>query len=408
MAEYEGLTVMPCAACEQMKDVDEAEGFCVIRKCTECGRPIRVREAGKHGIGVQIRQGDQPVMPTDMLTIAANPLKARGTLTRHGLEWFAELVFVGDLNRRRDDIINAISEMYDEYENVLKSSPLLAGFDLDSRDQAEFVHKKLEANKHTPEWWLYVAEILLLAAKEAIEKGDAKQAAWAMASAERFRSMYIFKEHFQEVVWMGHSAKRLVDFLHLWEVNRNNADEEFWQIQFQSHSFALAQLFSVPVTLIEGKAYVGGQQIDRTEARVVDFLFSGGNSGEAILIEIKTPTTPLLRKSPYRNVYPPTADLAGSVVQVSDYRDSLTKEFAALVHGKYDLSAFHPKCVVIVGNAEQLVSEKQRRSFELFRANLVNIEIVTFDELFKKLEQLALLFNLRRTDETAAAPSRPI
>lgn len=317
--EYEGSSEMSCATCDHIEDVDEAGGLYVIRKCAECRRPIKVREAGKHGIGVQIRKGDEVVMPAGWLRLAANPLKASGNLSRPGLEWFASLVFIGDLNRRREEIINAISEMDDEYENLLKASPLLAEFKLDSPEHAEAVYDKLFANQHTPEWWLYMSGLLLSVVKEAIENGNAEQAAWAMACAERFRSMYIFKEHFEEVVWMGHSAKRLTDLLHLWDANKTNGDEEFWQIQFQSHSFALSQLFSVPVTLIEGKAYVGGQRVDRTEARFVDFLFSGGNSSEAILIEIKTPTTRLVMKKPYRNsVHAPTSDLSGSVVQIAD------------------------------------------------------------------------------------------
>jgi hypothetical protein len=52
--------------------------------------------------------------------------------------------------------------------------------------------------------------------------------------------------------------------------------------------------------------------------------------------------------------------------------------------------------VVIIGNAsEELNTDKKRKSFELFRTNLKNVEIVTFDELFKKAESLATLFNLR-------------
>ena len=92
-----------------------------------------------------------------------------------------------------------------------------------------------------------------------------------MANAERFRALYVFKEFFEEVVWMGHSAKRLIELLSIWDANKENGDEEFWQIQFQSHALALSQLFSVPVTLIEEKAYVGGQGIDRQDARLVDF-----------------------------------------------------------------------------------------------------------------------------------------
>jgi hypothetical protein len=106
-----------------------------------------------------------------------------------------------------------------------------------------------------------------------------------MACAERFRSLYVFKQYFEEVVWMGHSARRLTELIQLWDANKTNGDEGFWQTQFQAHSFAFTQLFSVPVTFIEGKAHVGGQGIDRHDARYVDFLFSGGSASEAILIE---------------------------------------------------------------------------------------------------------------------------
>lgn len=62
-----------------------------------------------------------------------------------------------------------------------------------------------------------------------------------MACAERYRALYLFKVNFEEVVWMGQSAKRLTDLLSLWDANKANGDEEFWQIQFQAHSLALSR-----------------------------------------------------------------------------------------------------------------------------------------------------------------------
>ena len=93
-----------------------------------------------------------------------------------------------------------------------------------------------------------------------------------MGCAERYRALHVFKVNFEDVVWMGHSAKRLTDLLRLWDANKTNGNEEFWQIQFQGHSLALSQLFSVPVTLIEGKAYVGGPGISSASIQ------SGSNS----------------------------------------------------------------------------------------------------------------------------------
>jgi hypothetical protein len=389
---------MVCKTCEQVEDVTEAGGLYVIRNCGSCGRPMKLREPGKHGIGVQIRKGDLVVIPAGWLQVAANPLKGGGHLSKSGLDWFARLVFGSGLEKRRDDFLTAIAELDDEYGEVLKKSPLLAGLDVEDPKQSEAVFNKLSADKETPEWWLYVSGTFLSIAKDAIEKQDAPLAAWAVACAERFRSVHVFKEHFEEVVWMGHSAKRLTELMHLWDANKTNGDEEFWQIQFQSHSFVFTQLFSVPVTFIEGKAYVGGQGIDRSDARFVDFLFSGGSASEAILIEIKTPVTPLMQKKPYRgNVRAPAPQLTGSIVQVLDYRRSLNRDLDTLVRdSKHTLAAFNPKAVVIIGNSSELDDEKKKRSFELFRSGLSNVEIVTFDELFLKIEQLASLFNLVR------------
>ncbi|MFZ3353442.1 MAG: Shedu immune nuclease family protein [Xanthobacteraceae bacterium] len=389
---------MPCKACEKVEDVTDDGGLYIVRECDQCGRKIKIREPGKHGIGVKIRKGDQVVMPAEWLAISANPLKSRGHLSKHGVGWFAQLVFTNDLGRQKD-LLSVIAQMDDQYGEVLKGSPLLAEYNIEDAEQSEAVFNKLKANQDSPEWWLYVAGSYLSISKDAIEKGDAQLAAWAMACAERYRALYVFKVNFEEVVWMGQSAKRLTDLLTLWDANKANSDEGFWQIQFQAHSLALSQLFSVPVTLIDDKAYVGGQGIDRRDARFVDFLFSGGSGSEAILVEIKTPVTPLMLKTPYRtNVFVPSSHLSGSVVQIADYRVTLSHELAVLTQGKYELSAFHPRCVVIIGNSAQLDTDQKRRSFELFRSNLSNVEVVTFDEVFRKVEHLASLFNLVRTN----------
>jgi hypothetical protein len=222
-----------------------------------------------------------------------------------------------------------------------------------------------------------------------------------MAASERFRSLWIYKTHFEEVVWMGQSAKKLTDVLSLWKTHQSNSDEEFWQIKLQEASYVFSQLFSVPITFIEGKAYVGGQQVYRKSARFVDFLFSGGSSGEAILIEIKTPVTQLLQKSKCRSsVHAPDTNLSGSVVQAADYRNSVLRELRTVMKDKpIDISTFNPKVIIIIGNyASELDTDDKRRSFELYRASLSNIEIVTFDEPFRKIEHLARLFSLVKSE----------
>lgn len=304
-----------------------------------------------------------------------------------------------EIETRKDDFLAAIAEMEEGYSDVFARSPALAKFDLDDASQKDAVFDWLISNKNTPEYWLYLSGVHLTIAKDAIERQDAQLAGWAIACAERFRSLYIFKEHFEETVSMGHSAKRLTELLNIWNCNKTNGNEGFWQYQFQLHSFAISQIFSVPVTFIEEKAYVGGQGIDRNDARFVDFLFSGGCASDAILVEIKTPTANLIQKSPYRkNVYAPSSELSGSIVQIADYRFSLNRAFNDINRSKKsNLESFDPKAVVIIGNSEELNNEAKKLSFELFRSGLTKVYVVTFDEIFLKIGMLASLFNLVRT-----------
>ena len=58
----------------------------------------------------------------------------------------------------------------------------------------------------------------------------------------------------------------------------------------------------------------------------LNYANAWGTSSEAILIEIKTPTTRLVMKTQYRkSVHAPSSDLSGRVVQIADYRDRLTR-----------------------------------------------------------------------------------
>lgn len=199
---------------------------------------------------------------------------------------------------------------------------------------------------------------------------------------------------------MGQSAKRVVDILKTWDNNRSNADEGFWQHTFRENVYALSQVFAVPLVFIKEAAYVGGMNIDRRNAKLVDYLFSQESSQEAVLVEIKTPATRLLG-SKYRGTYRPSGELSGAVVQALDYRRALSRSLSAVIaETAHKLSTFSPKCVVVAGNgALELNTESKRAAFEMFRSNSRDVDIVTYDELFRKLEVLASLFSLTRTVE---------
>ena len=386
---------MSCPKCEHI--VERPDLPHTVRQCEGCGRELHIHEPGAHGIGFNIRKGDQVVIPKDWLKLSLNPLKSSGQFSRYGLQWFAEQIHLEDLPKKKNEVQAEIDRLEARCDEILGASALLEGLDISNPEHADQIIAKLKDRRESIEWWAFLMGTFISFLNDATEKSDVQQAIWAIGCVERCRSMLLFKEHLEEVVWMGQSAKRVVDILHRWDSNKTNADEGFWQITFRENVYAISQVFAAPLILIQEAAYVGGMNVDRQHAKLVDYLFSQESSQEAVLVEIKTPATKLLGTK-YRGTYRPSGELSGAVMQALDYRRTLSKNLTAVVDGtSHKLSAFAPKCVVIIGNgALELDSDVKRGAFELFRSNSKDVEIVTYDELFRKLEVLASLFSLTR------------
>ncbi len=176
----------------------------------------------------------------------------------------------------------------------------------------------------------------------------------------------------------------------IWKKNSLSTDEEFWQSTLTENSFVLEQIFSWPVTIVKGKAYVGGKTVENVGGSIVDFLIKNQLTQNAALIEIKTPGTPLLGREYRNSIYNLSEDLSGAVMQVLNYRHTLSEQYTSLTRGQGSLfESFNPECVIIVGNAQtQLEERDQRKSFELFRRQLPGVHIITYDEMFAKAENL--------------------
>ncbi|HEV2221750.1 MAG TPA: Shedu immune nuclease family protein [Candidatus Acidoferrales bacterium] len=183
------------------------------------------------------------------------------------------------------------------------------------------------------------------------------------------------------------------DALRYWKQNATDSREEFWQQCLADRTYVLSQIFAHPVVIIKSKAYVGGKQIDNQSGNVVDFLASVESTNAVLLIEIKTPQTPLLAKE-YRNgAFPLSFDLSGAVAQTLKYRQTLMREFNSVSSGRSDkLTLGEPRCVVVAGRADQdLATPAMRESFELQRDRIHGLTIITYDELFTRLERLVEL-----------------
>jgi hypothetical protein len=189
-------------------------------------------------------------------------------------------------------------------------------------------------------------------------------------------------------------VNKLKDIFKTWKENQKNSDEKFWQKLLEENSLILGQIFSIPVVILQSRAYVGGSGINGTGGNIVDFLLVNKLTKNTALIEIKTPNDQLLSKVSYSNkAYSLSTRLCKYLNQLEIYKDSLTKDYNTLSSNSHqDFNVFKPVCILIIGHAQnELIDNDKKKCFEFERSRNKDIQIITYDELFEKIKILVEL-----------------
>ncbi len=198
----------------------------------------------------------------------------------------------------------------------------------------------------------------------------------------------------KEIVDTKYIQETLKKYKELAEIKTDSESlEKKWQEFLKDNSWIFSYIFAQPVILYKREAYVGGKTIENKNGKSNDFLIKNSLSDNVSFLEIKTHKTKLLDAKNYRgeDVFSATKDLTGSINQVLNQRDNFQKEFYAhKIKSKGGFETFNSKCVVLIGSTKDL-SDEQKYSFELFRSNSRDVEIITFDELQTKIESLQTL-----------------
>ncbi len=169
----------------------------------------------------------------------------------------------------------------------------------------------------------------------------------------------------------------------------SNGSEESWQKFFRTYPFILKLAFGYPIVAMGEQVSVGGGRFDGKGEKIADFMVIAALSGNLALVEIKKPSSRLLSSQPYRDgVFAPSRDLSGSVTQVLDQRYRLQTNFAVKkVNSRaWGVEAYAIQCVVIIGLNPP--TDDERKSLELFRRDLRQVQVITFDELLTKLRAM--------------------
>jgi hypothetical protein len=166
-----------------------------------------------------------------------------------------------------------------------------------------------------------------------------------------------------------------------------------WQALFNENPFILSMAFGCPVMKIQDHASVGGRKLSGAGDKVTDFLAKSSITNNTAIIEIKTPQTMLTGKEYRGGVYASSVALSGAVNQALDQKYKLQKNIAQIKEESRisDIETYSVHCVLIIGKIPD--DFDKRKSFDMYRGNSKDVEIVTFDELLVKLKLLHSLLS---------------
>ncbi|API86666.1 Shedu immune nuclease family protein [Francisella uliginis] len=222
--------------------------------------------------------------------------------------------------------------------------------------------------------------------KELLHKNDGEEILKQILSDESLVS--------KDIVNIGYRKKGLEQFR---ENLKNNLSEKKWQEFFKNNlwifGYGLDYRFN---SCLQDEASVSSSNLDGSNTVISDFLM--GDNSFTTFVELKKPQSKIFSVSKNRsNSWCLTSEFFNAVSQILEQKASgqikleqsqnYTKNGNEIIQKAYD-----SKVILLYGSWQELESDNPRdkqikkKTFELFRRNNRNIEIITYDELFERAE----------------------
>ncbi|MBE8724006.1 Shedu immune nuclease family protein [Flavobacterium hungaricum] len=192
------------------------------------------------------------------------------------------------------------------------------------------------------------------------------------------------------------------------ELSSKAKDEDLWQSFFEKNTwilgYGLEYLFNTELDDKKLEQITSGANFNESGKRIDGLLKSQGAINSLCFCELKLSSHSLLKQ--VKNSYRPESwqisdSLSGAIAQVQRtiqkaIFDMKTK--IEIVDKQGDLTGeelylYNPKGFILIGNQNEFITEGRINqikysSFEMFRKNLKNIEILTFDELYQRAKYI--------------------
>lgn len=215
----------------------------------------------------------------------------------------------------------------------------------------------------------------------------------------------------EDLVAVGYRKKQLDVFEKLisdqsyFELLRDKkkcSNENLWQQYFEKNpwvfGYGLGYIFLSGLDDKKLEQVVQGHSIVEHGKRVDALMKTKGVISNLCFVEIKTHKTDLLDSKPYRSgCWTPSKELAGAIAQVQGTVALAVENLSSKINIEdkqgnptgEEVFNYQPNSYLVIGSLEEFTNEhgvnkEKLRSFELFRKNITNPEIITFDELYER------------------------
>lgn len=231
-------------------------------------------------------------------------------------------------------------------------------------------------------------EIIIEALKHDITQSDIVALGYRKSQLEKFQRLLENDEYFEEEI------KKL----------KSIGKEAVWQFFFETNpwifGYGLNYIFNSPLDNKKLEQVVAGYDFNNSGKRSDALMKTRGIINSFCFGEIKTHKTQLLKqvKDPYRGeCWAISDELSGAIAQTQKTVQRSLQELNTKIEIKdkfgnltgEQVFIYQPKSFIIIGSlyefkGEHGINEDKFSSFEIFRQNQINPEIITFDELLER------------------------
>lgn len=199
--------------------------------------------------------------------------------------------------------------------------------------------------------------------------------------------------------------KKLIDNDNYWKIyaDENNIskskEEKVWQYFFENNEwifgYGLDYRFK---SILQREPHISDSELDGSNTVIADYLL--GDKRFTTFVEIKKPSSELFGTSKNRSKSWKLSDVVvESVSQILEQKASglikLDKQQYGSEGNIITQKAYDSKVILLIGHWKQLEDSKndlereiKKKTFELFRTDSRNIEILTYDELYDRAKYI--------------------